>query len=354
MAQLPVEIQLTSEIVQILSEVDEFKGRFSNAAGIPREKLNLLRKVATIESIGSSTRIEGVKLTDQEIAELLERLDLNSFKNRDEEEVAGYAEAINLVYESYQELRLTENYVRQLHARLLQYVAKDQRHRGDYKKFSNHVEAFDADGKSIGVVFETATPFDTPRAMKDLVDWARDHFEDRSMHPLVVIAIFTVHFLAIHPFQDGNGRLSRILTTLLLLKSGYEYVPYSSLETVIEANKDRYYIALRRTQGTLKGDEPVYDPWLRFFFGALQKQKRNLEAKFETTLKTSSLPELSEKIHELSKQKERLTMHDIELAIDAPKSSIKFHLKKLVAGGSLDRHGQGRGVWYSQGSQKSL
>ncbi len=346
MAQLPVEVQLTSEMVQLISEVDEFKGRFSNLQNIPRDQLNQLRRVATIESVGSSTRIEGVKLSDQEVEALLDKLELHSFKTRDEEEVAGYAEAMNLVYDAWEDLRLTENHIRQLHSRLLQYATKDQRHRGEYKKFPNHVEAFDAAGNSLGVVFSTETPFETPRAMQELVQWAREHLEDRSMHPLVVIGIFIVQFLAIHPFQDGNGRLSRILTTLLLLRAGYAYVPYASMEAVVEANKDRYYVALRRTQGTLKSDVPVYDSWLRFFLQCLQKQKRNLEKKLEVSAQGASLPALSGQIYRLSKQQDRLTMTDVEREIKAPKSTIKFHLSKLVSDGYLVRYGQGRAIWY--------
>lgn len=349
MAQLPVEIHLTSEMVQLLSEIDEFKGRFSGLQNIPRDQLSLLRKVATIESVGSSTRIEGVKLSDKEVEALLDKLELQSFKTRDEQEVAGYADAMNLVYDAWENLRLTENHIRQLHARLLQYASKDQRHRGDYKKFTNHVEAFDPNGKSLGIVFATESPFETPRAMQELVQWAREHLEDKSMHPLVVTGIFIVNFLAIHPFQDGNGRLSRILTTLLLLRAGYAYVPYSSMETVVEANKDRYYAALRRTQGTLKSDVPIYDAWLSFFLSCVQKQKKNLEVKLQSFGDQSpSLSILSEQIYQLAAAQSRLTMADIEREISAPKSTVKFHLKQLTVNGHLMRHGQGRATWYTR------
>src|SRR5208283_1459643 len=171
---------------------------------------------------------------------------------RDEEEVAGYAEAMNTVFESFNEISLTENHIKQLHAMLLKHSSKDTRHRGEYKKFPNHVEAFDKQGKSLGIIFETTSPFDTPQKMKELVEFTIKTLSEKELHPLITIAIFIVHFLAIHPFQDGNGRLSRLLTTLLLLRSGYEYVPYASLEAVIEANKDDYYLSLRKTQITLR------------------------------------------------------------------------------------------------------
>ena len=241
------------------------------------ERLAALRRVATIESIGSSTRIEGARLSDREVEELLSRLDKTAFSSRDEEEVAGYAEVMDEVFQGYPNIPLTENHIKQLHGMLLRHTTKDQRHRGQYKTLPNNVEAFDADGNSIGVIFKTVTPFDTPFRMQELVSWTRATTpEDKSLHPLLVIGVFAVVFLQIHPFQDGNGRLSRVLTTLLVLKAGYSYVPYSSLESVIERNKDGYYLALRRTQGTLESDEPDWIPWLRFFLASLKAQKERL------------------------------------------------------------------------------
>lgn len=177
--------------------------------------------MATIESIGSSTRIEGVRLTDSEIEVLLSRVGASSFKTRDEQEVVGYAETLEIVFESFEEIAFTENFIQQLHAMLLRHSSKDARHRGRYKTLGNNVEAFDIKGKSLGIIFATATPFDTPQKMRALMDWTREVLEDGSLHPLLVIGIFNLVFLAIHPFQDGNGRLSRILVTLLLLKSKY-------------------------------------------------------------------------------------------------------------------------------------
>jgi Fic family protein len=163
----------------------------------------------------------------------------------------------------------------------LQYSQKDAWHRGKYKTTTNHVEAFGPDGKSLGIVFETSTPFDTPFRMAALMEWLNITLQEKSLHPLLIIAIFIVEFLAIHPFQDGNGRLSRILTTWLLLKFGYAYVPYSSLESVIEQSKESYYLSLRLTQGTLRSDTPNWQPWVLFFLRALQQQKQRLELRLE-------------------------------------------------------------------------
>jgi Fic family protein len=240
-------LTVTPALLRLIASLDEFKGRWQALGRLAPDRLSALRRVATIESVGSSTRIEGAKLSDAEVDRLLAGLDVRSFRSRDEQEVAGYAAAMELVFESWRELTLTENHLKQLHGLLLTHSTRDQRHRGHYKKLPNHVEAFGPDGKSLGVVFQTTSPFDTPRAMEALVSWTREALQVGELHPLLVIGTFTVRFLAIHPFQDGNGRLSRVLTTLLLLRSGYEYAPFSSLERVIEENKDDYYRTLRST-----------------------------------------------------------------------------------------------------------
>ncbi len=235
-------LQITPEILNLISGIDEFKGTWRALGTLAPERLRALRRVATIESIGSSTRIEGSSLTDQEVERLLSNLDIGSFASRDEQEVAGYAEVMQTIFDAFEELPITENYIKQFHRGLLRHSEKDTRHRGEYKKLSNSVAAFDDQGRQIAIVFQTASPFDTPRRMSELVEWFRQARESRQFHPLLLIAVFTVVFLEIHPFQDGNGRLSRVLTTLLLLQAGYAYVPYSSLESVIENSKEGYYI----------------------------------------------------------------------------------------------------------------
>jgi len=233
------------------------------------DRLSALRRVATIESIGSSTRIEGSKLSDREVENLLSNLTIKTLETRDEQEVAGYAELMDLVFESWKHIPFNENHIKQLHQILLRHSEKDARHMGQYKTNSNSVAAFDENGNQIGIVFDTATPFDTPRLMAELVIWVNDEREKAQLHPLLIIGIFVVVFLEIHPFQDGNGRLSRVLTTLLLLQATYAFVPYSSLESVIELNKESYYLALRQTQGTIRSNAPNWQPWLLFFLRSL-------------------------------------------------------------------------------------
>ena len=340
-------LRITPEVLSLIAEIDEFKGAWRAIGRIAPERLSGLRRVATIESIGSSTRIEGARLSDRDVEKLLANIRIGAFATRDEQEVAGYAEVMETVFNAYDTIPLTENHIRQLHRDVLVHSTKDERHRGSYKTLPNHVEAFDEEGRSLGVVFETATPFDTPRRMAELVEWVAGKETDRSLHPLLVIAIFVVVFLEIHPFQDGNGRLSRILTTLLLLRAGYAYVPYSSLERVIEQSKEGYYLSLRRTQGTIRTDTPDWNPWLAFFLRALQSQKQRLERKMERErIMLAALPELSVLILELAREHGRVTVAEAVRVSGASRNTIKDHLKALAEQGHLTLHGAGRGAWY--------
>tara|TARA_R110002124_G_scaffold265191_3_gene431891 strand:- start:2182 stop:3231 length:1050 start_codon:yes stop_codon:yes gene_type:complete len=340
-------IQITPELLALISEIDEFKGAWRALGTLAPERLRALRHVATIESIGSSTRIEGSKLTDREVEQLLGKLEVKKFSSRDEQEVAGYAEVMEAIFHSWKDIPITENHIKQLHRDLLRYSEKDERHRGDYKALRNDVGAFDAAGKMIGVVFETATPFDTPRQMQELVAWLNEARELDRIHPLLIVAVFTVVFLAIHPFQDGNGRLSRVLTTLLLLQAGYAYVPYSSLESVIENSKDGYYLALRQTQGTIRSEAPDWQPWLSFFLRALQQQKRRLADKVERERRAiADLPELAIKILDYVRDHGRVTNRDIVREYGASPNTLKATFSSLVEKGLLARHGAGRSTWY--------
>jgi Fic family protein len=341
-------LQITPELLTLIAEIDEFKGAWRALGTLAPERLSALRRVATIESIGSSTRIEGSRLSDREIELLLSNLDIKTFASRDEQEVAGYADVMETVFRAWNEIRLTENHIKQLHRDLLRYSEKDERHRGEYKTLPNSVAAFDDSGKQIGIVFETASPFDTPRLMQELLAWLTEENELQRLHPLLVIAIFNVVFLEIHPFQDGNGRLSRVLCTLLLLQAGYAYVPYSSLESVIEHSKEGYYLALRQTQATIRSEAPNWQPWLLFFARALQQQKRRLAAKVEKEAQiAAALPELALKIIDHATQHGRVTIGEMIRVTGASRNTLKEHFRSLVAKRHLVRHGTGKGSWYA-------
>ena len=340
-------IQITQEILSLIASIEEFKGAWRALGRLAPDRMSALRHIATIESIGSSTRIEGSKLSDREVDRLMSNLAIDTFTSRDEQEVAGYAELTKLVFDSWQDIPITENHIKQIHQILLRYSEKDAWHRGHYKTNSNSVAAFDEDGKQVGIVFETATPFDTPRLMEELFTWFQEERDSSRLHPLLVIAVFTVVFLEIHPFQDGNGRLSRVFTSLLLLQAGYGYVPYSSLESVIEHSKEAYYLALRQTQGTIRTESPNWHPWLLFFLRSLSEQVRRLERKVEREkLVLASLPELSLQIVEFVREHGRVTMGEAIKLTDSNRNTLKQHFRTLVKNGQLAQHGSGRGVWY--------
>ena len=341
-------ITITPELLALVAEIDEFKGAWRALGTLAPERLSALRRVATIESIGSSTRIEGSRLSDRDVERLLANLEIRTLATRDEQEVAGYAEVMETVFAVWPDLTPSENHIRQLHRDLLVDSEKDTWHRGAYKITPNSVAAFDEAGQQIGVVFETASPRDTPRRMEDLIGWLNRARTERALHPLLIIAVFVVVFLEIHPFQDGNGRLSRVLTTLLLLQAGYAYVPYSSLESVIEQSKEGYYLALRQTQGSIRSDAPDWQPWLRFFLRALQRQMRRLAEKMERErVMFSDLPDVALRIVDHARDHGRVTMADALKLTGANRNTLKVHLRRLVEGRHLTQHGAGRGAWYS-------
>lgn len=341
-------LEITPEILLLIAEIDEFKGAWRALGNLAPDKLLQLQKVATIESIGSSTRIEGSKLTDRQVERLLLGLQVQKFETRDEQEVAGYAELMNTIFSHYNEIPLSESFIQQLHQTLLKYSNKDQWHKGRYKQLPNHVVATDASGQELGVIFETTSPFDTPHRMEELLADTQASFTEGKLHPLLIIAIFVVRLLAIHPFQDGNGRLSRALTTYLLLKTGYRYVPYSSLEAVIEQEKSAYYLALRQTQTTLQLPLVNWQPWVVFFLKSLKRQKDNLEIKVnrEHILLTQQ-PEYAQVILELLGSRGRITVGELEKLTSYSRHSLKKHLEKLVKTKQIRQNGAGKGTWYT-------
>jgi Fic family protein len=341
-------LALPPDRVRLIGRLDEFKGRWKALGDLAPERLGALRRIATIESVGSSTRIEGARLSNDEVEKLLAGLDPWSLRSRDEAEVAGYAELMELIFESWSEMSLTENHILQLHRTMLTYSGKDEHHRGKYKVLPNSVDAFDDEGRSLGTVFETATPFDTPRLMRELVAWARTALDEQAHHPLLVIAVFVLRFLAIHPFQDGNGRLSRALTTLLLMRSGYTYVPYSSLERIVEQNKSEYYRRLRRGQATLGRDESQLLEWISFFLNCLLRQCEDLERKVERERAMAPVSPLSSRLIDIVTEHGRTTVRDATALTGSNRNTVKTHLRRLVAAGRLVQHGRGKGTWYEK------
>jgi Fic family protein len=341
-------LNITPEILLLIAEIDEFKGAWRALGNLAPDILLQLQKVATIESIASSTRIEGSKMSDRDVEKLLLNLKIQKFNTRDEQEVAGYAELMTTIFQYFTDIPLSENFIQQLHSQLLKFSDKDQWHKGQYKKLPNHVVAIDATGQQIGIVFETTSPFETPAKMTELVTWTQQALAEGRLHPLLIVAIFIVQFLAIHPFQDGNGRLSRALTTYLLLKTGYRYVPYSSLEAVIEQEKQGYYLSLRQTQGTLNFAQTNWQPWIIFFLKSLKRQKDNLEIKISKEhILLTQMSEISQNIIELLRLRGRITIGELEKLTSVNRNTIGKNLETLVKNKQIQQNGKGRGTWYS-------
>ena len=335
-----------SELVRLIGELDHFRGTWRKMQEIRAERLVQLRQVTTIESTASSTRIEGVDLTDAEVARVLQGIRSESFRTRDEAEVKGYAELLTLIYESHAEIPLAENHVKQLHRVLLAHSGKDERHRGEYKTIGNDVVR--KRGEVIEeVLFKTATPFHTPRLMAELVEVTNAAFRDRGMHPLVVVSRFIVDFLAIHPFQDGNGRFARALTTLLLLRTGYDYVPYASLERVIEDNKQQYYVTLRESQLAMRANAADFGAWLFFFLRALKAQQESLASKLQIEKAMLDLSGIQQKIADLIAARVRTTGPEIARALGLTDRAARYHLDVLRNRGVVAAHGKKRGAYYT-------
>ncbi len=256
---------ISQELWSLISQIDSLNGQWIGGAKLNPQALGRLKRSVLITSSGASTRIEGAKLSDEDVEKLMRGLTTKKFADRDKQEVKGYFELLENVFNSWKHIPFTESTIKSFHKELLKYATKDARHRGEYKKGENRVEMFDVDGKSIGVIFKTTPAYLTPKQMQELVEWTQVALKEKKRHLLAVIGNFIVEFLAIHPFQDGNGRLARILTNLLMLKNGYAYAPYVSHEKLIEDNKAEYYLALRKSQVSLKTRDENISAWLKFF-----------------------------------------------------------------------------------------
>lgn len=278
--KLNFDFATNQKILQLISYIDGFKGKWNIAEKQENRYLKELRKIATIESIGSSTRIEGATLTDREVQELLKDIKITKLKSRDEQEVIGYYEVLELTFENYADIKLSESYIKQLHQLLLKYSDKDKRHRGGYKHFSNKVVATYPTGEQ-RTIFATTEPALVPGEMQELVAWTNETLEHERIHPLIVIGSFIHDFLSIHPFQDGNGRLSRLLTTLCLLQNDYSFIQYISFEHHIEQKKKTYYEVLMSGQKNRGTGQERIDLWMIFFLESLKSLTEKLEQKYD-------------------------------------------------------------------------
>lgn len=334
-------------ILSKISKIDEFKGWWRGTSTLNPQTLGRLKRSIVVTSTGASTRIEGSTLSDKEVEKLLKGLKTNKLKDRDSQEVAGYAEVLQTVFDSYKDIPFTEGVILQFHAQLLKYSDKDKRQRGKYKSTPNKVVAFDRAGAQT-VLFNPTEPSLTPAEMQTLIEWTKATLKGDEFHPILVVANFIVEFLAIHPFHDGNGRLSRILTSLLLAKSGYTYMPYASLEKIIEDHKTEYYVALRTAQKDGKSPKAAMARWLHFFIDVMMRQIEVLQGFLESTTSDSLLSPNQQKTLALFDENEELSTRLVAEELGIPIVSAKQILNRLFELKLVKRMGAGRTTRYQR------
>jgi len=345
--KLDFSFKVNQQILKLISFIDTFKGKWNIIEQRENRYLQELRKIATIESIGSSTRIEGVKLTNKEIEKIINNLNISSLKTRDEQEIVGYWETLDTIIDNYADIRISENYIKQLHNILLKYSDKDEKHKGNYKQLTNKVVATYPDGQQ-RVIFKTTEPHLVDKEMFELVDWTNLNFENQEIHPLIVIATFVYEFLSIHPFQDGNGRLSRLLTTLLLLQQQYMFVQYVSFENVIEIKKKEYYKALMDGQKDRNTEKELIDNWIVYFLDCLQTLIQRLESKYQIYKDTKAyLNERQKQVKEIIIKNQPLKISDLMKYLENySKNTIKKDLEYLRNEGVVETLGKNKGTLY--------
>lgn len=337
---------LPGEIWSKIARIDEIKGRWTGGLKLSPQILIRLKKSVLVTSSGASTRIEGSKLSDEEVEAFIQGVKPGKWESRDEQEVRGYYELLSNVFDAWRTLSFSESAIKHLHKELLKYVEKDERHRGEYKKGENSVKMFDADGKEIGIVFETVPAYLTPKKMQELVSFTLTALEEKIIHPLLVIGNFIVEFLQIHPFQDGNGRLSRILTNLLLLKKDYAYAPYVSHEKLIEDNKESYYIALRRSQKSFGTENEDIAPWLDFFLTMLLKQSEMALELMESEQIEKLLSRKQLAVWEYIQGVPEATPREITENTKVARPTVNQALTKLLKVERIEKIGSGRSTRY--------
>lgn len=340
-------IKLLPEILTKIAKIDEFKGLWRGGLRLSPQILGRLKQSVIITSAGASTRIEGAKMEDKEVARLLRGLKSRPPKGQDEEENAGYADLLGRIFAHYKTLKLTEGQILQFHSIMLKFSKKDQEHQGKYKTADNIVVAKNKKGEEI-VLFRPTPPYLVKKEMDDILFWNQEQLAKGELHPLLVIANFVFEFLAIHPFHDGNGRLSRVLTNLLLLKENYSYIPYVSLEEIIEDHQTEYYLALRATQKNHKTKNEDITAWVNFFLDTLIEQTEKAKKIMDAEQPEKLLSEKQLEIYCLFDKNDTLSVLEIDKKLKGriPKVTIKQALSRLVYLKLIERIGLGRSTRY--------
>lgn len=335
---------ISHEILSKIARIEELRGQWTAGANLNPYLLGQLKKSVLITSTGASTRIEGAKLSDKDVEKLMQGLAIQKFADRDKQEVQGYFELLQNVFNSWDSIKFSENSIKHLHKELLKHVDKDKFHRGEYKRQENRVEMVGAQGR-IGL-FDTTPAYLTPKYMQELVEWTQVALKVKTYHQLLIVGNFLVEFLNIHPFTDGNGRLSRILTNLLLLQAGYAYVPYVSHEKLIEDKKPDYYLALRKSQKTFKSKNENILDWLNFFLDIVLEQSQQAINLLTTENIEPILSKKQLKVWEYLSQVKEATPQQIADRTNIARPTVNQTLAKLLKLKKVERLGLARSTRY--------
>ncbi len=349
--RLQQRLNLKSSIIEpvyhTIAEIDGVKNSWNITRALLPQTIERLTRSVIITSTGSSNRIEGNKLTDIEVENLYKNLHIKSLKTRDEQEIAGYLKCLELVFSSYNDITITESSILKLHHDMLVFSERDSGHKGRYKFGSNRVEAKDHTGNTVGIIFDPTPPYLVKKEMQELLDWYLWAINTQAKHPLILIANFIFEYLAIHPFQDGNGRTSRLLTNLMLLQNGYLFTHIVSHERIIEANKIDYYLALNKTQSSWKTNEEDIGPWLQFFLNIIAAQSKQALKIIEGDNIEYLLSEKQLILwHWAIKQTLPFARRDAVSALGMPERTVESIIKKLFELKRLDKVGQGKATRY--------
>jgi len=330
------------KLIRLISQIDRFDASWITIEKKESQSLKQLKSIATVRSVGASTRIEGSIMSDKEVEVLLKEIDITKISDRDSQEVLGYFETLDLISESYEDITISESSLKNLHKILLKYSDKDVWHRGDYKQHSNSVEAKLPDGTRQIIFQTTEAGFETQDAMRALINW---YLSDNETHPLVKCALFSYEFVSIHPFQDGNGRLSRLIATLLLMKLGYKWIQYVSFEHEIESRKAEYYQVLRSCQSKRPNEDVT--AWIRFFFDALGDIQKQLMIKLESKGVETKLSPREKSILTFIENNAGCKSGGIAKRLGIPSPTVKRILPELIKKNLIEKFGSGPGTNYA-------
>jgi len=344
--RLNLNNSIIEEAYEIISEIDGVKNSWQITGKLLPQTIERLTRSVIVTSTGSSNRIEGNRLSDEEVEKLYRNLRVKKFITSDEQEIAGYLECLELVFNNFADIPISESSILKLHHDMLIHSEKDARHKGTYKFGTNRVEAKDLEGKIVGVIFDPTPPFLVKKEMLELIDWYNWAINNKEKHPLIIIANFVFEYLAIHPFQDGNGRTSRLLTNLMLLKQGYQFTQFVSHERIVEANKINYYLALNKTQNTWKTDNEDISSWLLFFLNVIRSQSDQALKIIEGDNIEYLLSQKQLVLWQWANEKKTFSRKDAVQACGFPERTVESIIKKLLNLKRLQKIGQGRATYY--------